>query len=311
MKVYLTETDGARWRMPPPLRWEIERTDGSPCDAAQFVFCDDAAHREPLTQAAELTATEDGTVVFRGVVDEVLMTMDGAGCLVTVCCRGLAAKMMMRQLRAAEYVSLSAPEAAAQFAEPCGIRQIELGELPPVERMTVATGMTCWEAFCGFCRKSASVSPRFTADGTLTVGGNSGSVWALTDSTPILSLRYCAAGCREIGRQEMVSAGGVVVDAAEGRGQTRLVTVQTQSSAAGAEWKTAQQRVDEAERSALTLQVTLAGTMKCEPSDRLAAVMPKLGISRAMIIRSVVHRGNENGKTVTVTAEGARENVAV
>ena len=167
MTGYVTMCDGRRSALPALLQWDIKLTDGDPCDGFSVCFPYERALAQTLRGAVFFTAEEDGATVFTGVVDDYEITLDAKGLLAEMTGRGMAARLLDNQVRAAEYLSAQLADILKSYVLPYGVTKLRAVQMPAVERFVVETGYSCWQVLAGFCRHSADIFPRFLPDGTL------------------------------------------------------------------------------------------------------------------------------------------------
>ena len=167
MTGYVTMCDGRRSALPALLQWDIKLTDGDPCDGFSVCFPYERALAQTLRGAVFFTAEEDGATVFTGVVDDYEITLDAKGLLAEMTGRGMAARLLDNQVRAAEYLSAQLADILKSYVLSYGVTKLRTVQMPAVERFVVETGYSCWQVLAGFCRHSADIFPRFLPDGTL------------------------------------------------------------------------------------------------------------------------------------------------
>ena len=188
MTGYVTMCDGRRSALPALLQWDIKLTDGDPCDGFSVCFPYERALAQTLRGAVFFTAEEDGATVFTGVVDDYEITLDAKGLLAEMTGRGMAARLLDNQVRAAEYLSAQLADILKSYVLPYGVTKLRAVQMPAVERFVVETGYSCWQVLAGFCRHSADIFPRFLPDGTL----------VLEPETPGKTVRLRQAQCLRV-----------------------------------------------------------------------------------------------------------------
>lgn len=300
---------GETWRLPPLTFWDLRRTDGDPCDSAAVTFLYEPKRLDVLKQATRLRLTEDGRTVFFGVVDEFTAAAGDGGRTVTLSARSPAALLMDNQLRAAEFSVLQLSDVLARFVRPWGIDRVEAGTLPAVRDFSVETGTTCWQALCGFCRHSAGLRPRFSADGTLILKPAEPSLWRLDQTAGVerISFRQKRYGVlsRQIlvdGRRQTAQTAENTAFAAMGGSAQKVGLLQGKTTRAT--WRTADQRIEDSARGAVTVTAVLPGPCRAEPGDRVQVDLPQAGISGTFTLTEFADRCDGGKRTSTLELEG-------
>lgn len=309
MTGYLLTCDHETWQLPKLLQWEVERTDGESCDACQIRFLYEPERLEQLKKAVRLRLVEEGKTVFFGVVDEVSVTCNEKGRVVTLCSRGLQALLMDNQLTAQRFETLQIEDAINKFVLPFGVEKIRRKSLPPVRNFATETGNTAWQALRGFCRHSCGAFPRFTADGTLLFEAEEGAQRPLSVQNKVLraELSVCRYGL--VSRQIIVTAAEPEAEVQENPHLMELgvscqkVNLQ-QGTALKADWQTARQRLLSSAREALQLTLLLAENFTAIPGDRVAVELPTYGLSGNYLLRSVSYTGSAEGTSTKLVLEG-------
>ena len=128
MTGYVTMCDGRRSALPALLQWDIKLTDGDPCDGFSVCFPYERALAQTLRGAVFFTAEEDGATVFTGVVDDYEITLDAKGLLAEMTGRGMAARLLDNQVRAAEYLSAQLADILKSYVLPYGVTKLRTSE---------------------------------------------------------------------------------------------------------------------------------------------------------------------------------------
>lgn len=163
----MTCYDGRKLSLPTPLAWELEYGLGSPCDSF-WVKCLFAGGQENLlADGTRMTVTEQGSVVFTGVVDECLCTWSEAGSTVEISGRGLQALLLDNQAEAADFGQATLGEILRRYVTPYGVSLEQSVSLPGVWGFSVSSGSSCWKVLYDFARYYAGVTPRFNRKGQL------------------------------------------------------------------------------------------------------------------------------------------------
>ena len=295
---------GAGTQLPALLQWSVKRTDGDPCDSFSVQFACSKETKAVLEQAAEFQAYEKGRLVFTGIVDDFELRLGKDGVLAEVTGRGLAARLMDMQTKAAEYVSAQLTDILNAYVRPCGVLKIEADEMGPVSNFVVQTGGTCYQALAGFCRHSAEIYPRFLADGTLVLKKEAaGKQIALTSG--ILRAQYVRNRYGVAARQVLINTrNGSAQEASyaefQAVGGTRVQYAGRTGDKIRASFRTAKQRLDDTKRDEKLLYVTCAGSFLAEPLDKVSLSVPALGISGTFTVQEVQSSCDETGLTCTL-----------
>ena len=304
MTGYVTLSGGAVRQLPPLLQWQVQNTDAEPCGAFRVQFAHAPQLLPELKLAVRFYAEHEGRRVMTGVVDDVTVILGRDGLLAELTGRSMAALLLDTQVRAAEYQSAQLPDILAQYVRPCGVTDIVAENLPPVSNFVVETGYSCYQVLSGFCRHSADVFPRFSADGALIIKRGGTGTHRVLRAKPIHAQytfdRYGAAA-----KQVLVNTRNgsqTVAQNAEflamGGSGVRVAGVTGQKIRAA--WRTASQRVDDSWRNARLLSLTLAGSFLAEPADTVAVELPELGLSGTFTVRSAQSSCDDSGAVCTL-----------
>jgi len=210
---------------------------------------------------------------------------------------------MDNEERGLRFVRMTHGEVLRRFVLPYGIPRVEAPEiLPPVENFSLETGGTAWQALRGFCRHSAGIFPRFTADGTLLLTNRDPGFFTVGEKNGVIrcEFRLCRYGLAT--RHEILSTANQTTETAENPeflalgGSCRRVTLR-QSRSLYADWRTARQRIEDECGRAVRLALTVPGTPEAEPGDRVRVELPAMGIGEEFVLcevsRSLSQRGRE------------------
>lgn len=296
---------GKTVELPPLVQWRILRTDGDPCDAFAIRFVHDASLVKTLQEAVAFTAVQSGKTVFCGVVDDFEIRLDGNGMLAELTGRGMGAKLMDTQVRAAEYASAQPEDILRDYVRNCGITRIRAESMPPVGSFVVETGYTCWQVLTGFCRHSAGIRPRFSADGTLILEKRKpGRKLELKGGEIKLSYEQSRYGvCTQQTLINTRTGQQTTAENAQVRdlgGFTKNVTGRS-GSKIRATWRTAQQRIEDAAENFRTVRVQLPGSFLAEPLDEVQIVLPEPGLFGVFTVTEVESCCGDTGESCTLT----------
>lgn len=305
MTGYLTDRTGRTTALPALLQWRILLTDGDPCDSFSLRVLFVPELLSVLREACGFYATEGGKRVFTGVVDDYEVSMTKKGLLAEVTGRGMAAKLLDTQVRAAEYQSAQLADILNTYVTPCGVEVAGCDAMPPVGEFVVETGYTCWQVLAGFCRHSAGIFPRFSqsgelilqrkgAEGELSIRNCAESVWLSDD-------RYAA-----VARQIIVNTRNGNTQEADNtafleRGGSRVQVVGRTGTKVRAVWRTAEQRIEDAARNSFLLSVRIPGAFLAAPTQTVRVQLDALGLDGMYQVRSAESVCDENGNTCLLT----------
>lgn len=307
MKGYVTSSAGKTHSLPELIEWEVLRCSGEDgCDCFYCVFPATADDAAILDGAVQFYADFEGARVFTGVVDEVSITLDGAGRRARIDGRGMCARLLDNQTRSAEYDSAQLSDVLRDFVTPFGI-QVVAGTLPAVARFAVDTGDTCRQAVWGYVRHAGGAAPRFDEYGRLLIS-QPGGRFTLAEGAAAFDLRYTRTRYGVLSEVvEVRAASGTDVrvtrnDSFEGL-SARKVTV-ISGNTVRAERRTGRQHIDLSERDVRAVELTLPGAFLARPDDICALRLPKLGIEGDFTVRTVRSRLSSAGRTCTITMGG-------
>jgi len=190
MTLQLETYDGASYVLPVLLQWDIEHTASVPCDSMTAVCLYDPGMAEILPKAVRFTASQDGSVKLRGVIDAYEITLSRQGLLVSLEGRGMAALLLDNESEALSYERALLSEILENHVTPYGIRADRRQDVSG-SGYAVSSGSSQWKALQGFTRRFGGFDPYFTPDGTLVTAPlwGSGRTLAVNDGTPVISLR--------------------------------------------------------------------------------------------------------------------------
>ena len=299
--------DGTRTALPPLLQWSIRLTDGDPCGSFTVCFAYEAAWLPVLRKAVGFTAADaDGAVRFTGLVDDFAVRLDRRGALAEVSGRSMAAALMDEQVRAAEFVSAQLEDILRVYVRPYGVTRIDAQPMGQVANFAVETGYTCWQVLCGFCRHSADIFPRFTADGTLVLKKSAPARRAVIEAEQVSACSYVQHRYGAAARQVMVNTRTGAQITAEDRELKAIgvscthVSGMTAGGKLRATWRTAAQRLADAAREVRGVTVQLTGPADILPGDEAELRLPELGAAGVLTVAAAEQCGDDTGVYTTL-----------
>lgn len=157
---------GGERRLPAPVRVRLNRSAEAPADALTAVF----PFQENVGNLTALRVLEeDGAVCFEGIVDEQTFVFD-MGAQMKLEARSRAALLLDNEAAAETITNPSLALIFARYFAPHGFAGfLGAGSAFPGE-LTVAKGMSEWQAAELFCRKFLGVAPR-VENGLLNASG--------------------------------------------------------------------------------------------------------------------------------------------
>ena len=186
----LTTWDGKSYRLPILLSWTLTYTAGVPCDSMTACCPYDDSMADVLPAATRFTASQDGEIMLRGVIDAYEISLSGQGLLVTLEGRGMAALLMDNESEALTYGIATLGDILGNHVSPYGI-SCETESSLSGANYAVVSGSSQWKALRGFTHRYGGFDPYFTRDGRLVIRPlwGSGRTLRADKNTPLRSLR--------------------------------------------------------------------------------------------------------------------------
>lgn len=186
----LTTWDGKAYRLPILLSWTLTYTAGVPCDSMTACCPYDDSMADVLPAATRFTASQDGVIMLRGIIDAYEITLSGQGLLVTLEGRGMAALLMDNESEALTYGTATLEDILGNHVSPYGISCEPESSLSGAN-YAVVSGSSQWKALRGFTHRYGGFDPYFTRDGRLVIKPlwGSGRTLQADKNTPLRSLR--------------------------------------------------------------------------------------------------------------------------
>ena len=186
----LTTWDRKSYRLPILLSWTLTYTAGVPCDSMTACCPYDDSMADVLPAATRFTASQDGEIMLRGVIDAYEISLSGQGLLVTLEGRGMAALLMDNESEALTYGTATLGDILGNHVSPYGI-SCETESSLSGANYAVVSGSSQWKALRGFTHRYGGFDPYFTRDGRLVIKPlwGSGRTLRADKNTPLRSLR--------------------------------------------------------------------------------------------------------------------------
>ena len=186
----LTTWDGKSYRLPILLSWTLTYTAGVPCDSMTACCPYDDSMADVLPAATRFTASQDGEIMLRGVIDAYEISLSGQGLLVTLEGRGMAALLLDNESEALTYGTATLGDILGNHVSPYGI-SCETESSLSGANYAVVSGSSQWKALRGFTHRYGGFDPYFTRDGRLVIKPlwGSGRTLRADKNTPLRSLR--------------------------------------------------------------------------------------------------------------------------
>ena len=186
----LTTWEGKSYRLPILLSWTLTYTAGVPCDSMTACCPYDDSMADVLPAATRFTASQDGEIMLRGVIDAYEISLSGQGLLVTLEGRGMAALLMDNESEALTYGTATLGDILGNHVSPYGI-SCETESSLSGANYAVVSGSSQWKALRGFTHRYGGFDPYFTRDGRLMIKPlwGSGRTLRADKNTPLRSLR--------------------------------------------------------------------------------------------------------------------------
>ncbi|MGM9521829.1 MAG: hypothetical protein ACI3VB_05050 [Oscillospiraceae bacterium] len=310
MRGLITLADGSVLETPVLLEWRFTHAADGGADAFEVTCCCDSGMRELLPKAVGFRAEEAGKMVFTGFIDECEMSLSGAGALLSISGRGPAAILMDNEARAGEYERCSIEDILREHVRPWDITDIEYGPLKTISNYSVTGGKSEWDVLREFSELSGGGEPRFSKEGALLIGADSGRLMDLT-KCGVLSVRYresrygVISEVHVIGRtngRESVVYNGDFID--RGGRSRRMIYVPNKTRYDAMRY-TGEYQIERSERDAKVIFLELAEPFAAFAGDHAEIYSSALGISGRFYVRESESWacGEECGITLELISE--------
>ena len=286
--------------LPELISWRLIHTDGRSADSFEITFPTQKDLLLPLCRGAGFHASENGSVVFCGVVDEVEAVWADAF-TTTLCGRGLAARLMDNQAEAAQYYNLDMDTVLDRYVRPWGVDRIRVEGGPwRAQLVSVGAGCSCRKVLEGFCRISGAPAPWFSPDGTLQIARGAGRHTLGDEDVLSAKWRLCRYGVITEQRVHDLTTGAVTT-AVDPVLQTYDVDCRRIATRSGPfthiTERTARQRIEEAARDLIVLELTLPGSHPARCRDLVQVRLSALGVDEEFAVTETCRRFDGSGET--------------
>ncbi len=273
MRGYIQTCDGAQFALGNILSWEITLTGGVPCD--EFcVRCAAEGDAAPVMErAVRFFARRDGEDVFCGVVDAYSLAKDEHGAVLCIEGRGMAALLLDNEVTKQTYQRVTAAELIRTLAAPLGIR---CGECAPLMAASfeVEAGASVWGVLESFAKISSRYLPYMSATGVLSLTPPSQEVrHVIGGSAPMLGFTYESRRYGVISEILVLPRGGGYGQTVRNErfcalgGSCRRVVYLPAKGKTVARVDTPQYQIEQSEKDARVLRVTLGGRFDVFPGE--------------------------------------------
>lgn len=187
MTGFITLCSGESRALPELLSWDVTHGFCSPCDCFEVSFLYSPEMLTTLEEAVCFKAVHEEETVFSGVVDEMELSADAAGCAAVLRGRGMQALLLDNEAESADYTGAAADFILERHAAPWGVPDADCTGLEKVRAsLSVGAGESCWSVIDKFAQFCAGVRPRFSPEGRLILDGErGGKVRKITAATPV------------------------------------------------------------------------------------------------------------------------------
>lgn len=301
----LETVGGAVYELPTPMEWRMQRTGGVPCDSFRLKCAFRAEVAEVLKSAHRFTAAEGGETVLRGVVDEWRAEMSGAGTVLTLEGRGMAALLLDNEAEAVRYQRATPEEILRDHASACGVRWEIEDRGHSVAEYSVESGSSRWKAIEGFARR-CGLSAYFTRVGVLRLRAEGRSGCRVLAPTGVVSAVYRDRRCGVISEMTVVNRSrrlrqSVRNEAFIARGGSCRRVLYVPSRSLNEMRYTGEYQIKKSAEDACELILTLAGRAELEPGERVELSLARLGVAGRFRVSELLHTISARGETTELT----------
>ena len=151
---------------PETVRFSVDRDAPAHSLEARFPL-ETFENGRDLPKFHTIHIVKDGTVIFRGLIDEQAVSLDGDGAGLEVCARSLAALLLDNEAIPQTYYVPSTRLIYQRHAQPYGFPEFSGRDRTFSTRLQIEKGTSEWEVIENFCRDALGTRPQVTYAGEL------------------------------------------------------------------------------------------------------------------------------------------------
>ena len=302
MRGYIQTCDGAQFALGSMLSWEITLTGGVPCDEFCVRCAAEGEVAPVMERAVRFFARRGGEDVFCGVVDAYAITKNERGTVLCIEGRGMAALLLDNEVQSQTYQYVTAGELIRTLAVPLGIQCGECAQLA-ASNFSIEAGASVWGALESFAKASARYLPYMSTMGVLSLAPCSQDILhVIGGASPLLDFTYESRRYGVISEILTIPRGGGYGQTVRNErfcalgGSCRRVVYLPAKGKAVSRADTPQYQIEQSEKDARVLCVTLEGWSNVFPGERVQFLRgePEIdGIYRTAQRQSVCEGGGE------------------
>ena len=256
----------------------------------------------------ELRVYQDGALIFKGQVDEVINLKQDSGMVTQISARSLAALLLDNEAEPLDYNNPASDFIFRRHLKPFGITQYSADKKPLLGRLRIDKGMSHWQVLQSFCKSKYGCEPRINGDGRAFFSGFSDDekvVFSDTDSGIVYDKiremynRYNLIS--EVAVKLLVCSAyrsSVKNSNPECDGITRKRYVD--ASADNNSLDTAYKIIDRGNRKSYLIQLECAGCYLGLLGKKAALDDSVLGVRNNLEVRKIKYQFDKNGEYTTV-----------
>ncbi len=282
---------GDRLLLGEPAEAALSRDRDAPADLLRARFPADRLWEE----LREVELFENGTVLFRGLVDEQNTSLSARGLSAELVCRSGEAVLLDNEAPPGVLKTLSLDYLEERLLLPLGLSLGEGDRSRKRGELTAEKGESSWTVLHRFCQGYLGVSPFVDEEGRVQCGGGPPEAVELKD---VISAEISFLPCKRIGQVWQQSCRGGYDTLYRGSGDVRRRRyLSAQSGLAPKEL------VDRGERESFLLTVTCAGLWWPGRNAIASVEIPGAGRFEGCPVRSVLCRRDKSGERTRLVLE--------
>ncbi len=283
---------GENYLLGKPKNMSLSYDRDAPADQLQARFPADSIWPE----LSEITGYLDGSLVFRGIVDEQNTVLGTDGITIELVCRSLEALLLDNE---AKPQTISAPSLITleeRLLKPVGLSLGGGDRERKRSKFTISKGESCWTALERFCGSFLGTAPYVDLNGLVQCGGSVPKILELTD---VLSAQVSSLPCKRISEVWQQSCRGLYDTPCRNkkRGLPRRRYTSMESG------KNPKSILEAGERDSFLLTVTCAGMWWPGGSALASVTVPGAGRFENCPVRGVLFRVDQLGERTRLTLE--------